>query len=280
MSTVLDRPEEITIPLSRPRALVVDDDQGLLEALEDSLSHDFDIKTARTPEAAIQILEENKEKEEDDFHLVAADINYGDLSETKGDDFIRDHRDLIGKAETVLFSGEISSEKRSELEDEGLSVLYKTRHLDEELAAIIQEKNKERTGKIEEVLENEATPRIKELTGVKIKFELGKRTSLPISQPVFDRLKETLIKWLKSRSEPDEPVFAYDKYVYSPSEMVREVENETEVGIEHVLMLLGVFEYSLKLEDGSSQPDEDDTDDEDNDSARVEENDSQFDDAR
>src|SRR5437016_3619079 len=101
MNIVENPPTEITIPLSRPKALVVDDDEGLLEALEGALSPDVDIKTARTPEVAEQILKENKEKEKDDFDVVAADMYYGDSSQTMGDDFIRSNRELLGKAEAV-----------------------------------------------------------------------------------------------------------------------------------------------------------------------------------
>ncbi len=167
-----------------------------------------------------------------------------------------------------MFSGEITSEKRSELENEGFPVLDKTRNLTEELAVRIQEKNKEWTDKIEEILGSEAAPRIKELTGLNIKFEFGK---IPISKSVFEHLKETLVNWLKSRSEPDEPVLAYGKDVYSPNDMVKEVEDETEVGVEHVQMLLKVFENSLRTE----SIDEDDKDDIDDDSQGIEENDSQ-----
>ena len=45
--------------------------------------------------------------------------------------------------------------------------------------------------------------------------------------------------------------------MYSANEMLREVENETEVGLDHIGMMLGEFEDSLEADDGTQQYDDD-----------------------
>lgn len=263
----------VALSISRPKVIIADDDADFLDGAREYFSScDVDVSTAKTPEEAEKILKESKENGDNEFDLVATDVNFGELSETKGDEFVRDSQQLIGNTKSVLFSGEISEEERRQLEDDGYPVLVKSRDLTQKLAAIVQEENNRKRNEIEEVLKNETAPRIKELTGREIIVELlSDPPSPPFERPVFDHLKRTLIKWLRSRSEPDEPILAYGKHVYSPNDMILEVERETEVGIEHVQMLIKVFENSLRLE---SNDDEADEDDEDDDSQGIEENDS------
>jgi hypothetical protein len=249
MSALIDPPKEITILMDPPRVFVGDDNRDFLDSAEDYFSScDFDVNAADNPEDARRILEENKSQEKGDFHVAAIDVNYGDPLEIKGDDFVRKYQHLLGRARVVLFSGEISKEERRRLEDEGFLVLDKTRTLLEDLALIVKEESRKRAGDIEKVLVDEAAPRIKELTGVKVTTQLN-----PLSKLAFNSLKQTLIKWLQSRKEPDKPVLAYGRRVYSANEMAAEVENETEAGVKHVLMMLREYEHSLRIGGDDSQ---------------------------
>lgn len=249
MSAQLDTPKEITIPMAPPRVFVGDDDQDFLDGAADYLSScDFDVDAASTPQKAKQILEENREQEKGDFDVAAIDVNYGDPPEIKGDEFVRKYKHLLGKARVVLFSGEISAKERKRLEDDGFLVLDKSRTLLKDIAAIVQEESKKRADEIEKVLVDEAAPRIKELTGMDVKPRVN-----PLDKMVFNSLKHTLVKWLQSRGEPDKPVLAYGRRLYSANDMAREVENETDVGVKHVMMMLREYEYSLRIGEDDSQ---------------------------
>lgn len=251
MSMTIDPPTDITIPMSTPRVFVADDDQEFLEGSEDYLSScDFDVNTAQTPEQARQILEENVRQERDDFHVAAIDVNYGDL--VKGDIFVRKYRHLLGKAKVVLFSGEIGEVERKKLEAEGFVVLDKSRTLLKQLAELVHEESRKRADEIERLIMDEVAPRIKERTGMEVRPKLN-----PLNKPVFNSFKRTLIRWLRSRDEPDRPVLAYGKHVYSANEMAVEVERETEVGVKHVLMLLREYEHSLRIDKDEPQQSDD-----------------------
>jgi CheY-like chemotaxis protein len=249
MSAIMDLPREITIPLGTPRVLVGDDDQDFLDASEDYFSSKhFDVTAARTVAQAAGILEENRTLEKGDFDVAAIDINYGDPIEIKGNEFVRKYQHLLGKAKVVLISGEIDWRERRKLEGEGFHVLDKSRNLLSELTIIIQEESRKRTGDIEKVIMDVAAPRIKELTGIELKPQLNS-----INKIAFNSLKHTLIKWLQSRKNPDKPVLAYGRHIYSANEMVREVERETDVGVRHVQMMLREYEHSLKIAENDSQ---------------------------
>jgi CheY-like chemotaxis protein len=253
MSALMDPPREITIPLGAPRVFVGDDDQDFLDVSEDYFSsRNFDVTAARTAAQAAGILEENRNQQKGDFDVAAIDVNYGDPLEIKGDDFVRKYQHLLGKAKVVLISGEINSKERKKLESEGFVVLDKSRTLLEELAIIINEESRKRTDDVEKVIMDVAAPRIKELTGIELKPQLN-----PINKVAFNSLKHTLIKWLQSRNNPDKPVLAYGRQIYSANEMVSEVERETEVGVKHVLMMLREYEHSLKIGEDDSQPNDD-----------------------
>jgi DNA-binding response OmpR family regulator len=248
--------------------MIADDDADFLEGAKVFFaSRDIEVNTAQTPEEAEKILIETKEKGENEFDVLATDVNFGDMSETKGNEFVRDSQHLMGNAKPVLFSGEISEEERRQLEDNGFPVLPKKEDLTQRLAEIVQEANKKRTDEIEEVFEevlrNETAPRIKELTGrdVEIVKLYTHAPPLPVDEAVYNRLKRTLIEWLKTRREPDEPVLVYGKHVYSPNEMALEVESETQVGVKHVQMLINVFVNSLgmKLDDDFDEDDDEDS---------------------
>lgn len=243
MSASVDMPKDFTITMAPSKAFVGDDDSDFLDVTEDYLSsRDITVKVAGAPDQARRILEDNKRQEGGDFHVVAIDVNYGDPLEIKGDDFVRKYSHLFGNARVVLFSGEIDESERKRLESEGFDVLDKSRMLLKQLVEIVQEESRKRADEVEKVLKDVAAPRIKELTGMEVKPRLN-----PLDKMAFNSLKHTLVRWLRSRNEPDKPVLAYGRRIYSANQMAKEVENETDVGVKHVMMMMREYEHSLRI---------------------------------
>jgi CheY-like chemotaxis protein len=251
------------VVFTQPRIMIADDDAEFLEGAKDYLaSCDIEVKTAQTPEEATRLLEEDKLTGKNGFDVVASDVNFGELSDTKGDEFVRNSKELIGETRPVLFSGEISTEEVNRLERKGYEVLAKQEDLTEKLAELVHAENGKKADEIEEVLKQETAPRVLGITGRSVSIIQRQMANTPLDTMVYQRLKRTFVKWLQSRTNPDELVLAYGKQVYSAKDMISEIEGETEAGVEHVRMMLNVFENSLGINL--------DDDDEDDDSYQIE----------
>lgn len=258
---------EIAVSISRPCILIVDDDENFLdEAREYFTACGCDVDTALTPEEATLILQkEGKNK----YQLIVTDYDFGDLSDIKGDKFARENRHLFGKAKIVIISGaqSMKPEIHNRLKAAEARFLEKNMSLNKTLQEITQRENQKRTQDIEKIVKKETAPRIKEITGrpVDIRIVSGAAATAtaaapaPAPQPerlpdvLVQRLKRTLIKWLSTRSERDRPMLACGNEVYSANQMIEQVKNETEVGLEHIQMLLVEFEHSLKIDEEASR---------------------------
>ncbi len=228
----------IEVSLPRPSILIVDDDQAFLESAQEFFSSQgYRADTARTPDEAAQMLKEGEGK----YQLIAMDINFGELSKTRGDEFVLQNKSLFDRAKIVIFTGAgLSASKRlNELEKEGVYLLEKSPSLTKTLELLTQEESQKQADNI--------TTLIKDLIGqsVGVKVAAAPNSKQDLSDLIKERLKETLVKWLRSRSHPSEPILFYNNSVYSANQLAEEVSNETEVGLALMQMLLSEFENSL-----------------------------------
>jgi CheY-like chemotaxis protein len=253
----------------RPKMLIIDDDGKFLAKADEFFTDlGFDVKTVPTPEAAEKLLKEGNE-----YQIVLTDVNFDRLSRIAGHDFVMDNPSLFGKAKCVVISaGEwFTKERRQQLQDAGISFADKTR-LESRVMQISKEENEKWEKDIKQVIELETIPRIQGMMGRRVTVAVGGtaaaiapapapalrlRPSVP--EPLMVRLKRTLIQWLKTRGDLDDPVFAYGEKDYSANELISEVETESDVGFEHILMLYREFEYSLEIEAYEPGNDEDET---------------------
>ncbi len=231
----------IEVSLARPCILIVDDDERFLEgAREFFSSQGYEVDTARTPDEAAQILKESGDVK---YQLIAVDINFGDLSKTRGDEFVLQNKSLFGGAKIVAFTGAgwSSSPRRKELQKEGVSLLEKSPGLTKILELITQEESQKRVSDI--------ALRVEELVGQHVAVKVVPAATVPMpSDMLMEELKLILVNWLRSRSDPEEPILYYGKRVYSANDMAEEVPNETEVGFAHVQMLVSEFKHSLGID--------------------------------
>jgi CheY-like chemotaxis protein len=256
----------IEISVDRPSMLIIDDDEKFLEKASEFFSDlGFSVETARTPEDAEVLLKQNN------YQIVLTDVNFGRLSKTTGDNFVMDNGPLFGKAKRVVISaGEwLTPQRRNQLEEAGISFVEKAT-LPQRLTEIKRAQDEKWANDIQRVFEQETVPSIEKLTGRSIKFQLRAATAAApaltpvpkakavISELATDSLKRTVINWLSTRGDLDEPVFAYGDRVYSANDLIGEVEADTAVGFEHVQMLLKEFEYSLEIDANGTGTYEDD----------------------
>lgn len=269
MSSTARAEARIEVSLPIPYILIVDDDEKFLrKAREFFVARKFGVDTARTPEEAKSLIEVNGP---DKYLLVATDIDFADLSRIRGDNFVLENRDLFGKAKKVVISGGqwLNAERRKELEAAGISFQTKAPSLPQTLAEITKAESQRREHDLHRIIQKAA----ERITGVSAHIKVAaqgsvgtaaatalapapktaeKKTQQPLNEFVLGRLKRTMIKWLKTRREPDKPVLAYGRQVYSANDLVVEVDEETNVGLAHVKMLLEEFEHSLGLDKHAS----------------------------
>ena len=254
----------IEIRAEDPKMLIIDDDQPFLDGATEFFSRrGFVVTTARTPESAEKLLADGNT-----YQIVLTDVNFGKLSNIQGDDFVKENRSLFGKAKCVVISaGEwFTEERKQQFEEAGISFAYKGR-LEGPVFKLSQEENE----RVRQVIELQL-PAIEKITGRKMTaVSIGGTTATGVAatrapQPrrevparLMDGLKHTVIQWLKTRGDLDRPVFSYGDKVYSANSLITEVETESEVGFDHIMMLYKQFEHSVETDVYEPGDDEDDT---------------------
>lgn len=250
---------EIRVSIPRPRVLLIDDDKHFLErASEHFVDQGYDVDLARTPELAEPLLAQNE------YQLVAADINFGTLSRTSGDRFVIENRHLFGKAKRVLISAGtwLTRERERQLESAEISFVEKAATVPEDLAKITEAEKVKRAKEIEDVVRKQTVEEIEEITGTQVNVVMSSHavtgvvaamvpargTIRDLREVTIQRMKRSLVRWLQTRGNLDEQVFAYGANMYTANQMIDEVQKESPVGIEHIEMMLQEFEDSLEDE--------------------------------
>ena len=248
-----------------PRILIVDDDIDLLNSLKEfflALRYEADI--CQIPEDARRLIEE---KGPDYYQIVAFDADFRGLSSFSGEDFVINNPHLFGKAiKTIISAGSwYTEERRKELESANIKFVAKSPKLGPNLVTITQAwmADVEQKVKIK-------TEELKAETGghidvIKITLPVGAgdpvtgaaplHAAAPPGPPVPSQvsevggreLKGALIAWLRSRSDPDKKVFKCGSAIYSTNEMIEHVEEETEVGLDHIRMMIGEFKCFIGM---------------------------------
>jgi CheY-like chemotaxis protein len=223
----------------------VDDDESFLKVLSDYFSESgYVVDIARTPEEALQLIQKEKPRS---YQLVITDFDFGELSSTKGDEFLLQNSSLFRGATVAIISGTtgLTADKRARLEEAGMRFLQKTPDTVGRLEEMAEEVKERLASDIVAIFAKEMTPRIEEQIGSGLSMELMPRSEGSSNSKFAELLKRVVVDWLKSREGQDVPAFAYGAKVYSASELAEEVRHETEVGLAHVTMLLDEFQSFL-----------------------------------
>lgn len=240
--------EKIVVSIPSLRVLVVDDDEAFLKGLRDYFSsHGYVVDTAPTPETAARLVQEGGPGK---YHIIIADLNFGELSHTKGDQFLLQNRPLFRDAVAAIISGEpyLSLERQQQLQEAGIHFLQKSPGAAGTLKDLAGRAREKLASKIAAIFAEEFTPRFKDLTGSQPSVELVPRAASSYGSKLTDLFKRVIIDWLHRKMLPDTPTFVYGNRVFSANELANEVQEETEVGLAHVRMLLSEFENFLGVD--------------------------------
>lgn len=248
-------PQRVTVEVSMSpsRVLIVDDEKPFLDRARSFFaSRGYDVDVARTPELALPLLQEHAKAPK--YRIVITDDNFDTLSKIKGHRFILDNKHLLGEAKPMIISGaeEPSEGILEELKAINCEYVEKNETLNAFLNELTKEdhenRNRELKNTVKDALQG-VLPNLSVAAGGPAEVEdvtdsLEPYTEQSFSDETHGALKRMIVNWLQSRGSLNEPVFYYGDNVYSANEMIRQVEDETEIGREHIMMLLAEFEYS------------------------------------
>lgn len=244
---------EVIVPQEKlVRVLVIDDDQEFLTEMQEFFSsNSCSVDSASSLDDAEKILKENH------YEIVIADVNFDKFSVVKGDRFVLKNQKLFGKAKVVVVTGEgLSEERYNLLKQKGIDFLEKGEdNFSEELEEFAKKKVEERKNDIAELVQqtvNTSLGHCSETATVAVDTTSASQSSPEPLSLLMSELKQMLIEWLGTRDEPDEQLLAFGQHVYSANEMIDHIENETDIGLEHVRMLVGEIKYSLELDKDES----------------------------
>jgi len=207
------------------RALIIDDEQSQTRPLKDILVREgFEVDIADKPEAADDLVGRNA------YHLVVADILF-ENSPRSGDEFILTNFERIRDAEIIALTALSPSEieHREELLRMDVTILQKAEHM--------------------KTLRNVAAQVHSERTGIAM--------VVPSLAPRFilEELQKMIVRWVESKEDPNKPGIVFRGQVYSPNDILEHIQQGTDVGVEHLRMLVNLIKYRLGLEDPVNEDD-------------------------
>jgi DNA-binding response OmpR family regulator len=213
------------------KVLVVEDDDGVRETYRDHFEQEgFSADAVENPEAALKALSESS------FDLVVADVRFPNGS-MSGDEFILDNQALLGNAEPIVVTGYSPDliSRREELVERGVKIYRKGKETFDELTRAANEKLEQRKSNLAEKIRNYA-----------LRMKEGEWALHPAESKLIEKATVILTGWLRAMKKPDEQSLIYDGRAYSPKQVIEEIERGTEVGVEHVDMMLDLFEHSMR----------------------------------
>jgi ActR/RegA family two-component response regulator len=250
------------ISLAHPSVLIIDDERDFLERTRNFFKfRKYDVDVARTPEEAMPYLIEHAQNPK--YRIIITDDNFKKLSRKKGHQFILENQKLLGEAKALIVSGaeHPSAETLAQLQEVGARYIEKNDSLEGILKEVTKGDREEQEKFVKEKVADNLADLPKSAGGpalVAIK-PAPAQSPRPFSEEALSTLKQIIINWLETRGDLNTPALAYGERVYSANEMIQEVENETEVGRDHVMMLLAEFGYSQEINEDDPPNNEDDT---------------------
>ncbi len=236
---------EITIPQEKlVRVLVIDDDDEFQTEMKE-----FFEGCNCSVDVASSLEEGRRHLEKGGYEIVIADVNF-DTSRIKGDRFVLDNEKRMGKARIIVVTGQgmDTIDKYKQLKKRGIGVFEKSDDsLGESLEAIAQEKFVEREATLVHCVRETISSSLGAVAGAAVSVTVAPVQDFDAGLGLLSELKEMLIQWLESRSRRDERVLAFGSTVFTPNEMIREIETDTDVGLAHIRMLVAEIKASLGL---------------------------------
>jgi DNA-binding response OmpR family regulator len=234
------------------RVLVIDDEEPFRNSIK-GLFEDWGYKvdTAETPDEAIQLLKSKS------YEIIIADITF-DLPQMSGDQLITDHHELMSPARIIAITGQGKDriKRIKELEKFGVVILEKggeTGTLKDLVTEKLEERKRQMAFSVQESLTFTIAEAIRHTQRAVI--EGGEVIAAKPTPPqafigseyLLREINQTLVDWLKSREDPNRRSILYGTRVFSTNDLAMEIEQGTDVGMEHLEMMVDLFKECLKL---------------------------------
>lgn len=233
------------------RILVIDDNKDFRQNIKEYLEENANcsITLASTLDAGYKYLNDK------DFDMIIADVDF--KSTLKGDKFIIDNKDIIGQSKVVVATAQGLNivDNYKELIELGYKVLEKSNadFTDQINETAIEAANMRRES-IENAFKHTSETMIGNPSVVSVSFvpestileEKDEDTiTSPVTKYLTQELNDTLILWLKGRSNPDKPIFAIGSKVFTANELALQVQQGTEIGMALMKSFVQEFKNSL-----------------------------------
>lgn len=229
-----DREDFVPLPLLR--VLLLDDDGPVRQSLADDLKEaGCVVDDAERTDEATRLLQEHA------YQVVFVDINLLPF-DIPGDLFIFKHRGLMLGATVVAITAQdilqkIGYERQNDLNKLGVMILTKgTPSFSDEMEGIVADKMR--------------AIRVEMLALRDHLYGITKEHPAPPSdeQLLLDSLREFLVDWLRTRKVSDKRAIYYGGKMLSMNEIAGEIDNNTEIGRDHVQMLVSLFKRVMGVQ--------------------------------
>lgn len=217
------------VPLPLLRVLLLDDDEAVRRSLGGDLEDaGYEVDCAESTDEALRFLGKHA------YQVIFVDINLLPF-DIPGDQFIIRHRELMTGATVVAITAQdvlqkIGHERQKDLENVGVRILTKgTLSFPEEMRRIVADRMSE--------IRDEMIAFRDRLYGI------TREPATPPSQEqqLLDSLREFLVEWLKTRKNSDKRAIYFGGRMMSMNEIAGEVDDDSEIGRDHVQMLVSLF---------------------------------------
>ncbi len=232
------------------RVLVIDDNETFRQDMIDYFGiYGYDVDVARDPEEAKPLIEKNE------YQIVLADVNFDGLN-LKGDRFVlNNYKDFKGARVVIVTALNVNElRNRAALDNLNIPVWNKAdQNWGQNLTGLTRETAEARKQEIAGQLNDFISDKLGDagdyiVTGASATAVATDAVTLPPPvEPWELEVKEILIGWLESQSNPHRPLFSVGRTVFSADKMVEQVRKRTDVGKQLLEMFLTEVRYSLGL---------------------------------
>lgn len=211
--------------------LLVDDYPEFTDPLKEQLERwGYSVDVAADPEQGNSFLARKN------YQIIIADMKFPEQF-ISGDEFLLQNKEAVQKATTIaITANKANITYESELKQLRVIIIEKGQHI-AELREIT-------TRTLEEVAHQINNAAVSIISGQQV---TGAQVS-PVSSESDERMKGILIKWLVAMGEPNKKSILYKGKMYSPQDLVSEVEAGSPVGHAHMEMMINLFEDTFTTE--------------------------------
>jgi CheY-like chemotaxis protein len=217
--------------------LLMDDKPEFTGPLKEQLEHwGYSVDVAADP------VEGNEFLAHKNYQIIIADMRFPEPF-IPGDKFLIQNKEAVLKATTIAITADRGYiTYKDALEAMNVTIIDKGEHISE---------LKEITTKTLEEVARQVNQAVINIVGGRVPAA----ETLPVNPESNERMQRILIRWLKGMGEPEKQSIFYKGNMYSPEDIIAQVEAGTDVGQAHMNMMINLFEdfFEGNKEDGSIQ---------------------------